>query len=108
MCWCSSFQREGWTERERENGRNGWNNNSFLLARDFWLDIFVVKGCVEGVLFGDRDRSLRVIVSPVGNSFPLENILDALYFIIFLTKHDISWMTMKNSERRGGGGGKGK
>lgn len=32
-------------EREKhENGRNGWNNNFFLLEGDFWLDIFVVKG----------------------------------------------------------------
>lgn len=63
-------------ERERErNGRNGWNNNFFLLAGDFWLDIFVVKGMTDRrVLFGDRYRSLRFIVSPEGNLFSLENM----------------------------------
>lgn len=66
----------GEKERERErNGRNGWNNNFFLLAGDFWLDIFVVKGMTDRrVLFGDRYRSLRFIVSPEGNLFSLENM----------------------------------
>lgn len=86
-------------EREKhENGRNGWNNNFFLLEGDFWLDIFVVKG-VEGwrVLFGDRYRSLRFIVPPEEKF-----ILLGKYAYVYdgnFRKYDISWIEKKKKEK---------
>lgn len=88
--WCSSFWWGMEREREKyENGRNGWNNNFFFFfftrERDFWLDIFVVKG-VEGwrideyysVIVTARYGLLYVpgeIYSPWKNMYMLDGIL---------------------------------